>query len=89
MYRIIVMFTWKTIPFMYEDGYTMLTFFACSSIILLFFTIVNSIICFYSFGKGLKLYLIPDDKDKAESLMSYEPSMLAYNPPVARRLSLD
>jgi len=87
VYKMIVMYTWKDVHYMYEAGFTMLTLFACTSASLLFCTVVNSIVCFYNFGKGLKPYLIPNEK--AESLLSYEPSMLAYNPPVVRRLSLD
>ncbi|KAH6707501.1 hypothetical protein BKA61DRAFT_738847, partial [Leptodontidium sp. MPI-SDFR-AT-0119] len=87
IYKLIVMYTWKDIHFMYESGFTMLTLFACTSAVLLFFTIMNSVICFCNFGKGLKMYLILNEKE--ESLLSYEPSVLAYNPPVPRRLSLD
>ncbi len=72
---------------MYEAGWTMLNIFAGASIALLFCTVANSTVCFCNFGKGLKMYLIPNEKE--ERLMSYEPNMLAYNPPAIRRLSLD
>ncbi|KAH7323943.1 hypothetical protein BKA65DRAFT_540523 [Rhexocercosporidium sp. MPI-PUGE-AT-0058] len=87
IYKLIVMYTWKDVHYMYEAGFTMLVLFACISAALLFCTILNSILCFCNFGKGLKTYLIPNEKE--ESVLSYEPSILAYNPPVARRLSLD
>lgn len=87
IYKMIVMYTWKDVHFMYEAGWTMLNIFASASIALLFCTVVNSIVCFCNFGQGLMMYLVPNEKE--ENLMSYEPSMLAYNPRAVRRLSLD
>ncbi|KAI9047236.1 hypothetical protein LZ554_008690 [Drepanopeziza brunnea f. sp. 'monogermtubi'] len=88
IYKLVVIYTWEEVRYMYEAGWTMLNFFAGASIALLFLTVVNSIVCLCNFGKGLKVYLIPNEKEE-DSLVSYEPSMLAYNPPAARRLSLD
>lgn len=71
----------------YQSGWTMLNIFAGASLALLILTIVNSIVCFRNFGKGLRMYLLPNEK--TEMMFSHEPSALAYNPPQVSRLTLE
>ncbi|KAG8533849.1 uncharacterized protein KY384_001590 [Bacidia gigantensis] len=96
LFKCVRMYQKGPIPQLYYPARKSLTTFAVLTIICIVITIINAVVCFYNFGKGLKPYILhrkvdtEEEKPMGASGMQMEMPHLNYaSAPASNRMTID